>query len=90
MADILKALNDGGFPLMLFIMIYLLWRELVRSRAACEGRIDEMQKQQVLNVTKIATLEGQLQMISHATFDRSFQQASHQQPQNITQTTTER
>jgi len=80
MADILNALNAGGFPLMLFIMIFLLWRELVRSRAACEGRIDQMQQQQVLNVTKIATLEGQIQMLSRATIERSSQNYLVQQP----------
>lgn len=81
MADILTALNAGGFPLMLFIFIFLLWRELVRSRAACESRIDIMQRQQVENVGKIATLEGQITMLSRATFERSFHQIPLQQPQ---------
>lgn len=79
-SDILNALSNGGISLMLFVMVWFLWRELIRSRKECEARLDHLSTQQIVNVTKIATLNGQIEMLTRATFERSFHQTSSQQP----------
>ncbi len=68
-AQILKVLSDGGLGIIEFVIIWFLWRELIRSRKECEQQISRMQRQQVANVAKIAKLEGQIETITRATID---------------------
>ena len=68
-AETLNALAQGGAVLMMFVFLILLWRELVRSRKECEARIDKMQGIQTSNVSKIARLEGQIEILTRATID---------------------
>lgn len=68
-AQILKVLSDGGFGIIEFVIIWFLWRELIRSRKECEQQISRMQRQQVSSVAKIAKLEGQIETITRATID---------------------
>lgn len=83
-AEILNALGNGGFALIQFVMIYFLWRELVRSRMQCEGQMDELRTQQMRNVSKIARLEAQTELLISLRNDfKSEKQPDQQPPTNL-------
>lgn len=79
-AQILEALGNGGFAVIQFVMIYLLWTELVRSRKQCEGQIAELRDQQMRNVSKIARLEAQTELLISLKSHSSSEKPTDQQP----------
>jgi ABC-type nickel/cobalt efflux system permease component RcnA len=79
-ADILNALGNGGFALILFVCLWFVWRELTRSRIECEGQIKELRDQQMRNVSKIARLEAQTELLISLKNDLKSEKLSDQQP----------
>jgi len=62
-AEILKALGDGGFAVILFAIIALLWRELVMRDSRHDIQMTDLRDQQMRNVSKIARLEAQIELL---------------------------
>ena len=63
MNELIKIISDGGAPIMMFLCLYFVWRELVRGRAACEEQINRMHGIQIQNIRKISELEAKVEVL---------------------------
>lgn len=66
-SEILGAIAAGGPVMMLFVIGYFQWRDLVRCREDYDKRIASMHEVQNDHVRKIAKLEARLEYMARAT-----------------------
>lgn len=79
-AGVIRAIGDGGIAIIELVIIWFLWRELTRSRKECEGQLTELRRRQVSNVSRLAKLEGKLEVFERATINYSFENVGQSQP----------
>lgn len=79
-ADIINAIGNGGFAIILFIIIWLQWRESIRVSVEHHSEMQDLRDQQMRNVSKIARLEAQIELLMALRTDLKSSKLPDQQP----------